>query len=594
VKSVISQFTFRKHLSANMLLLLIGHELSAQKKHDAEKHLERCDKCQADYARFAYAVSEAHEYCNYRAERHERRIGGRREAISSQVGLILHNHTSGVRVCSQWKSAYEAAPSYTHPIFGVLATVAAGLIVCISLWWPHSKPAMTPNVLLMRAAAWDPSMANHPSAGVVRQLVRIKAPGLVVQRTIYRDAQGERSAKQQNLADNEKHIKDDLAAADVIWDEPLSASSYREWRDQQPVRQDEITRIGQHLLVLTTTAPEGRVAAESLTMRDTDFHPVGRTVAFRDSETVEIAELDYEVLPWAAVRADRFNPPGTPRVADSEFLPVPHAAARPTEGQLDLAELSARLVLNGLHADTGEQIQVIKNADGIEVRGIVDNEERKGELHRQLMELSNVKDSIVSVEALQKNAGGEEILASSMTTSVSVQPTPLAKYVTAKGGSVDVLDHQSRDLLSGALTVSQESRALTGLLNEFAAKGGLNYLSRAMLEELVFSHRTKLLLALQQERHVLDATNGPADRRELKQETPHAPADALDALLSDADRNLKLCEELTTDGNLNSRSAKTIAAELAVTANQLYIGAHETRLVVQSTPQPAAGLAEKK
>src|SRR6201999_3377303 len=107
--------------------------------------------------------------------------------------------------------------------------------------------------------------------------------------------------------------------------EPLSASGYQDWHDRQRVRQDEIARAGKHLIRLTTTIPSGSIATQSLTVRDTDFHPVARTVAFRDSETVEIAEVSFQVLPWAAVDTSLFasdEGPETPIVSSSSATPL--------------------------------------------------------------------------------------------------------------------------------------------------------------------------------------------------------------------------------------------------------------------------------
>src|SRR6201999_2346890 len=109
----------------------------------------------------------------------------------------------------------------------------------------------------------------------------------------------------------------------------------------------------------TTTVPGGLVEQQSLTVRDTDFHPVRRTVSLRESGTVEIAEVDFKILPWSAVNADIFEPVDTAGITaasnPARVLSFPRMPEVLTEDQLDEAELAARLVLNQLHADTGEQ-----------------------------------------------------------------------------------------------------------------------------------------------------------------------------------------------------------------------------------------------
>ena len=187
--------------------------------------------------------------------------------------------------------------------------------------------------------------------------------------------------------------------------------AYQDWHDRQRVRQDQIRRSSGNLLVLTTTIPSGDVVEQSLTVRGTDFHPVIRTVEFRNRETVEIAELDYHVLPWTAAEANLFLPEnisGTTILRVSPLSSCFHLMPL-TEGQLDEAELGVRLVLNKLHADTGEQTQIERSTSGVEVKGLVETDKRKRELMDQLQIVPRLKISILSMEELRRRPDdGEE------------------------------------------------------------------------------------------------------------------------------------------------------------------------------------------
>src|SRR6202012_2210801 len=97
---------------------------------------------------------------------------------------------------------------------------------------------------------------------------------------------------------HEDQTRQRLERAGLNWNEPLSATGYQDWHDHQRVREDSLSRAGRHLLRLTTTVPTGDISEQSLTVRDTDFHPVERTVAFRGKDAVEIAEVEYHVLSW--------------------------------------------------------------------------------------------------------------------------------------------------------------------------------------------------------------------------------------------------------------------------------------------------------
>ncbi len=141
-------------------------------------------------------------------------------------------------------------------------------------------------------------------------------------------------------------------------------------------------------------------------MRDTDFHPVQRTVELRDSGTVEIAELDFKILPWNAVDANAFEPEiSLPALATTpaRVLPFLRLPTMPTEAQLDEAELGARLMLNQLHADSGEPIEIHRTAQGVTVAGLVETEKRRRELQAGLQTVPNVIFDVQSDESLKAN-----------------------------------------------------------------------------------------------------------------------------------------------------------------------------------------------
>jgi hypothetical protein len=168
---------------------------------------------------------------------------------------------------------------------------------------------MTAGALLQRAEKWE-SQGATADPGVVHQVVQIKAPHLTMKRSLYWDLQGKRKAKQAPIPVAEEELRTTLSQAGVDWNRPISAMSYQTWRNQQQRRSDRVISNGSHLLTLTTAVPEGAVSEQSLTIRDTDFHPVKRRVEFRNSQTIEIAELDFKVLPWAAVEPGIFEPLG--------------------------------------------------------------------------------------------------------------------------------------------------------------------------------------------------------------------------------------------------------------------------------------------
>ncbi len=245
--------------------------------------------------------------------------------------------------------------------------------------------------LINHATAADPSLRSAAEPGVIYQKVAIRTTRRTLERTIYRDAQGRRHPRRRQLSAEDEQLRTRLADAGVNWDAPLSVVDYAQWRRRSSVTRDAVTRTGQHLLTLSTTPEaDGEVLKETITVRDTDFHAVDRTVELRDRGTIEIAELSYDVLPWAAASPDWFEPlPGA--IATEGVLPAPRSHHVLSEQVLDEAELEARIALHQLHADTGERIRLARNAGAIHVKGVVDTDVRKRELLARLAELPHVE-----------------------------------------------------------------------------------------------------------------------------------------------------------------------------------------------------------
>jgi hypothetical protein len=366
------------HLSDDQMVSLFGREFSFVQRQLARRHLASCWQCRVRQE-------------DLEGRRSEQVMEDYREALKNDGLLLLDAPRAEL---AQWLQVHmqpatpvearEKQRSFRLPkIFlpeiptmnPALATcMVFGLATVISffVWWQQRVPNLTSNALLVRAERWErPTLST--SFGVVYQAVRITTPTRSVNRNIYRDLQGKRQLKRVNLNAKDEELKSALLQAGVDWDEPISAAGYQEWHDHQHVREDHISRTGAHLLRLTTEVPDGSVAEQSLTVRDTDFHPVRRTVSFRDSETVEIAELDFKILPWNAVDTSAFEPIGSVETAGipspSRGLVLPSMPERLTDGQLDETELSARLVLNNLHADTGEQIEIARTEQGSRSQG---------------------------------------------------------------------------------------------------------------------------------------------------------------------------------------------------------------------------------
>ena len=107
-------------------------------------------------------------------------------------------------------------------------------------------------------------------------------------------------------ADSLAGLESMFRAAHYSWEDPLSAKSYSEWRDQLPDKHDEITSEGDRYRLRTTT-DSGELVEATLKLSSRDLRAVEGTLQFRNREWVEISELPPDPAPDAS----------TPEVAEA-------------------------------------------------------------------------------------------------------------------------------------------------------------------------------------------------------------------------------------------------------------------------------------
>ena len=562
---------YDEHLSDERLEALICDDLSMVERWTARRHVARCSSCRALREVMEGPVAQRILDVYRKGTEEANPFLSERPSIAFERWLELQTRHSILS-----KSIYGIAPrrssllpnlrlprlSSAIPALAAGAAFALVAAALLSYWRQQRTPNLTANTLLVRAESWDAVSSATPS-GVIHQTVRIKLPDRVMDRSLYRDVQGVRHLQRVALAHTEDQIEAELDKAGVDWDQPISASGYRAWHDSQRERTDRIVRKS-HLLTLTTDVPDGPVSEESLTVRDSDFHPVRRTINLRSDrghadETIEIAELDFAVLPWSAVNASIFEP--STEVALSmppaaRVLPSLPSLQTPSAEALDEAELSARLVLNRLHADAGEQIEVHRLAQQIEVSGLVETEERKRQLITQLAMMPWVRVSIQSLAHLADSpASGTETIRLEEAT-LPDQPSALDAYLRARGRGVDESSLLARRLFNCASAISRESSIIADLDRRFVDTERLSLIASVTLGSLRYSHHERLETALREQRAVLAQVVGRVSVHSAARPIANA------SLGESAARNLALAKELTETDRPPARSAEAILTDI--------------------------------
>ncbi len=563
------------HLTDSQLASLFCGEMTFVQRWAARQHLKQCWQCRLRKDDLEGLRSER-IFARYKNRRREWLSDKPEQEFSRRLRLQMQNFTppKSRRVFVPRISLPGLPPM--NPALVTAMVLAFATVLSFYFWWQQRTPRITSNALLVRAEKWDTASFNS-TPGVVYQAVRITMTKdrekETVSRAIYHDTQGKRRPKQIKLDENGERVRSMMITAGLDWDEPLSASGYQNWHDRQRVREDHIVRAGRHLLKLTTIAPQGPVAEQSLTVRDTDFHPVERTLSLRDSGTVEIAEVDFKLLPWSAVDAGVFEPletmPTSLASSPARVLPFPRLPEVLSEGQIDEAELGARLMLNQLHADTGEDIQIRRSAQGVTVEGVVETEGRKSELKTRLQLVPHVTLAIRSAEEAAAHPSAADNVQTVATDSMPDQLSPLQTALRAQGRGVGDINSLTQRFFETSLAISQESKVIADLQKRFSPGEQRTAIADATLSELIYSHHQRLEAALRRERDLLSEARGSTSPGQ--DASSPQPVSLIDA----AERNLRLTKELTQTQHPAARTANQILAEMSLAMDELVAGAHD-------------------
>src|SRR5260370_13452468 len=349
----------RTHLSDETLCALVSGELGGRKLRRAQVRFSKCWKCRSRYEQVERAAMEL-------VELHKQMITPNPPEASQwrEMFLARLDQAAAEAPSSSWSRLLPhfrfAGFQNMNPFLASAAVILVAVVILFFIW-QRSMAAVSASELLHRAETSDKNSSSSGEPGVIYQKVQIRTRHASVERDLYRDREGRRRPKSEPVAAEFTPLKGKLNIAGVNWDEPLSASSYKAWRDRQSEGSDQVRRSGKNLLTVTTKTSAGIVIEESLTVREGDFHPVKRTVELLDVGTVEIAEVNYVVLNWNAVNAALFEPltPAVPASPSIRAEVVRVAPAVPTPAQLLDAELQARVALHTVGADLGEQVEVV-------------------------------------------------------------------------------------------------------------------------------------------------------------------------------------------------------------------------------------------
>lgn len=449
-----------------------------------------------------------------------------------------------------------------------IAAAGAGISIYLKASQPHVPE------LLASAIKAETETSAH---GVECQRVRISTPDGTLIKMIHRDISHKHQPKSEQLTGNEIKISSELASANIGWNDPLSAVSYRDWHDQQHNPSDSVAeRDGK--LILTTVVREGTVRETSLTLRADTLRTIARTAEFQDNEQIEIAELDDQILPWDKSDPNWFEAiwPNTPSLAPTLTTIRNSKKALPlSPSELDDAELSARVALMDLHADNEERLTIQRRESGVVVSGLVATDNRKLELENHLHAAPHVTTDIRTFAAFDAEPHVSGQSAGIAMSSSEAQASPLDKLLTEQHRSIDEGLSLHHELLDAAFQLRQSGLSLNDLdkrfgENQLSEEGTARYL---LLRQSYAAH---IRAALKRERQVLLQLQGSA--------APQGKESA--ASLSEAVLyNSQLCFELLSRETSAPRQAEQIIDDLSSSLAEIEGSIEATKVTaVNQTP----------
>ncbi len=247
-----------------------------------------------------------------------------------------------------------------------------------------------------------------------------------------------------------EELEETYRANRMEWRRPLSAASYQAWRAQVGDKYERVETStlpdGSKAVRLKTVpegpVPNGGIAEAGLLLRAKDLHPLEETLRVKaegGDREYELAELNFHVVSLDTLGPYVFVEP--PLFAAVTRPVVQPALALPSPAELADAEIEARVALHHASADLGEPVEIVRSPREVEVRGLVDTEQRKTELLAVLQGIRHLTPRITTIaEAASASTAttGEwgKVAASQAGQSNSDEKQPAA--ASNLPGSVDV------------------------------------------------------------------------------------------------------------------------------------------------------------
>jgi hypothetical protein len=487
------------HLTDHALLLSLDGELSSREVADVDVHVQSCWSCRGRRQAIGQSIADLVDYQNavtapYLPPPVDQRaiFLARLDALAIEMGRPsrLRNFLNGaIRILrlNQMNQFVWTA--------GALALMVSVPIV----YFLQTPPVVSADELLNLTAASEVRSLKTAAEPVVVQKLRISMGKKTLTRTVYRDIAHNRTTSRTDGSDiGEAQVRAAYSKTSLDWDSQLDANSYRHWRAGRPANTDKVVRLGTDELRLETTPSTGPVAEADLTVRLADYHAVSENFHLQDHSEIEIAELSYDVIPFASLPPGIFGVPAQIAMPRLSIAATMHSVL-PSAAELAEAEVKTDSVLHGLGADLGEQINITTHAGReVMVEGVVGDDVRKHELVSALQKVPFTRLHLLTIDEAAQRALSSPVAdpASSVSAGpVMVASPPLLEVqLGARFPDKDQRIAYVNQTLSLAQLASARAWALNRLADRYPAQriAVLNDDARQQVQMLLTDHVSAL------------------------------------------------------------------------------------------------------
>ncbi|MPZ21033.1 MAG: hypothetical protein GEV06_24500 [Luteitalea sp.] len=299
-------------------------------------------------------------------------------------------------------------PEHSHrrwPLAAVLSTLA--VVVTASFWW--SAVTVSADEALSRAEQAEVGWWSSTSRPIVHQRIELRTAKGGARRQVLWESWSNSAGEVRRFATERpaqravvSRYLETLARNGLDKGPPLSAVAFAHWRAQllagedtkERVERVQTTDMGPAVRIhILAPRPQmaGRVVEASVLLRTSDWHPVEQVLR------VQTSDGDVERFHLIEYHANVVSRELLPDTFFDEPVPPTKAPPPPILSSAELRDIEIRALfaLHQLRADLGEQVDVIRRSQHIEICGVVDTADRFTAITGVMSQIPHVRLSLV-------------------------------------------------------------------------------------------------------------------------------------------------------------------------------------------------------